>query len=180
MFESVQNFLIEKQPNRKSCYMNISDFRKLLGGFYSWSAGFGSALPASYIAILLERKSRWDSCLFSLGFLGSTTLWFSCFDLKHVYNTAQKWHFLSGPTKLLGRSQECDIKPFHTARQCKHHRGDMGGQNCYACVTAAEVVTAQNRFKNGLASLAGSIETRRWRFNAMLCVRTTSGRFKRN
>ncbi|KAM6911345.1 transmembrane protein 135 isoform 2-T3 [Lycodopsis pacificus] len=32
--------------------------RKLLGGFHSWSAGFGSALPASYIAILLERKSR--------------------------------------------------------------------------------------------------------------------------
>ncbi|KAM9846591.1 transmembrane protein 135 [Aulostomus maculatus] len=32
--------------------------RKLLGGFYSWSAGFGSALPASYIAIRLERKSR--------------------------------------------------------------------------------------------------------------------------
>uniref|UniRef100_A0A8D3AA07 Transmembrane protein 135 n=1 Tax=Scophthalmus maximus TaxID=52904 RepID=A0A8D3AA07_SCOMX len=32
--------------------------RKLLGGFYPWSAGFGSALPASYIAILLERKSR--------------------------------------------------------------------------------------------------------------------------
>ncbi|XP_070839874.1 transmembrane protein 135 [Chaetodon trifascialis] len=32
--------------------------RKMLGGFYSWSAGFGSALPASYIAILLERKSR--------------------------------------------------------------------------------------------------------------------------
>uniref|UniRef100_A0A8C9Z8Y2 Transmembrane protein 135 n=1 Tax=Sander lucioperca TaxID=283035 RepID=A0A8C9Z8Y2_SANLU len=29
-----------------------------LVGFYSWSAGFGSALPASYIAILLERKSR--------------------------------------------------------------------------------------------------------------------------
>ncbi|XP_041808170.1 transmembrane protein 135 [Chelmon rostratus] len=32
--------------------------RKIFGGFYSWSAGFGSALPASYIAILLERKSR--------------------------------------------------------------------------------------------------------------------------
>ncbi|KAI4813817.1 hypothetical protein KUCAC02_003041 [Chaenocephalus aceratus] len=32
--------------------------RKLLGGFYPWSAGFGSALPASYIAILLERKKR--------------------------------------------------------------------------------------------------------------------------
>ncbi|XP_034034251.1 transmembrane protein 135 [Thalassophryne amazonica] len=32
--------------------------RKLLGGFYSWSGGFGSALPASYFAILLERKSR--------------------------------------------------------------------------------------------------------------------------
>uniref|UniRef100_A0A671X107 Transmembrane protein 135 n=1 Tax=Sparus aurata TaxID=8175 RepID=A0A671X107_SPAAU len=32
--------------------------RKLLGGFNSWSAGFGSALPASYIAILVERKSR--------------------------------------------------------------------------------------------------------------------------
>uniref|UniRef100_A0A671P6F9 Transmembrane protein 135 n=1 Tax=Sinocyclocheilus anshuiensis TaxID=1608454 RepID=A0A671P6F9_9TELE len=32
--------------------------RKLLGRFYSWSAGFGAALPASYIAILIERKSR--------------------------------------------------------------------------------------------------------------------------
>uniref|UniRef100_A0A8C5A8B2 Transmembrane protein 135 n=1 Tax=Gadus morhua TaxID=8049 RepID=A0A8C5A8B2_GADMO len=32
--------------------------RKLLGGFNSWSAGFGAALPASYIAILIERKSR--------------------------------------------------------------------------------------------------------------------------
>lgn len=31
-----------------------------MGGFYSWSAGFGSALPASYLAILLERKSRLD------------------------------------------------------------------------------------------------------------------------
>ncbi|XP_062393296.1 transmembrane protein 135 [Sardina pilchardus] len=32
--------------------------RKLLGGFNSWSAGFGAALPASYISILIERKSR--------------------------------------------------------------------------------------------------------------------------
>ncbi|XP_063059076.1 transmembrane protein 135 [Engraulis encrasicolus] len=32
--------------------------RRLLGGFYSWSAGFGAALPASYISILIERKSR--------------------------------------------------------------------------------------------------------------------------
>eukprot|EP00064_Thunnus_orientalis_P010734 superscaffoldBa00001484_g10761 len=40
--------------------------RKLLGGFYSWSAGFGSALPASYIAILLERKSSTTLELFKL------------------------------------------------------------------------------------------------------------------
>uniref|UniRef100_A0AAR2INX3 Transmembrane protein 135 n=1 Tax=Pygocentrus nattereri TaxID=42514 RepID=A0AAR2INX3_PYGNA len=33
--------------------------RKLLGRFYSWTVGFGAALPASYIAILIERKSRW-------------------------------------------------------------------------------------------------------------------------
>ncbi|XP_067890075.1 transmembrane protein 135 isoform X2 [Heterodontus francisci] len=32
--------------------------RKLLGKFYMWSAGFGAALPASYLAILIERKSR--------------------------------------------------------------------------------------------------------------------------
>ncbi|KAK6485966.1 transmembrane protein 135-like [Huso huso] len=32
--------------------------RRILGRFYSWSAGFGAALPASYLAILLERKSR--------------------------------------------------------------------------------------------------------------------------
>ncbi|XP_072433856.1 transmembrane protein 135 isoform X3 [Chiloscyllium punctatum] len=32
--------------------------RKLLGKFYIWSPGFGAALPASYLAILIERKSR--------------------------------------------------------------------------------------------------------------------------
>ncbi|XP_030056017.1 transmembrane protein 135 [Microcaecilia unicolor] len=32
--------------------------RKILGKFYFWSAGFGAALPASFMAILIERKSR--------------------------------------------------------------------------------------------------------------------------
>nr|XP_027798678.1 transmembrane protein 135 [Marmota flaviventris] len=32
--------------------------RKILGKFYSWTPGFGAALPASYMAILIERKSR--------------------------------------------------------------------------------------------------------------------------
>ncbi|XP_024898703.1 transmembrane protein 135 isoform X2 [Pteropus alecto] len=32
--------------------------RKILGKFYLWSPGFGAALPASYVAILIERKSR--------------------------------------------------------------------------------------------------------------------------
>ncbi|XP_073937665.1 transmembrane protein 135 isoform X7 [Castor canadensis] len=32
--------------------------RKILGKFYSWTPGFGAALPASYAAILIERKSR--------------------------------------------------------------------------------------------------------------------------
>ncbi|NWT49671.1 TM135 protein, partial [Erythrocercus mccallii] len=32
--------------------------RKILGKFYFWSPGFGAALPASYMAILIERKSR--------------------------------------------------------------------------------------------------------------------------
>uniref|UniRef100_F6YA15 Transmembrane protein 135 n=1 Tax=Xenopus tropicalis TaxID=8364 RepID=F6YA15_XENTR len=32
--------------------------RKLLGRFYFWTPGFGAALPASYAAILIERKSR--------------------------------------------------------------------------------------------------------------------------
>nr|XP_008018644.2 transmembrane protein 135 isoform X5 [Chlorocebus sabaeus] len=31
---------------------------KILGKFYSWTPGFGAALPASYVAILIERKSR--------------------------------------------------------------------------------------------------------------------------
>lgn len=56
-----------------------------MGGFYSWSVGFGSALPASYIAILVERKSRWESHL----------MIFAPFS-KHVYSTAQSWHFLFG------------------------------------------------------------------------------------
>nr|XP_033804383.1 transmembrane protein 135 isoform X2 [Geotrypetes seraphini] len=32
--------------------------RKILGKFYFWVPGFGAALPASYVAILIERKSR--------------------------------------------------------------------------------------------------------------------------
>ncbi|CAH2225566.1 transmembrane 135 isoform X1 [Pelobates cultripes] len=32
--------------------------RKILGRFYFWTPGFGAALPASYVAILIERKSR--------------------------------------------------------------------------------------------------------------------------
>ncbi|XP_044524149.1 transmembrane protein 135 isoform X2 [Gracilinanus agilis] len=32
--------------------------RRILGKFYAWSPGFGAALPASYVAILIERKSR--------------------------------------------------------------------------------------------------------------------------
>ncbi|XP_042313720.1 transmembrane protein 135 [Sceloporus undulatus] len=32
--------------------------RKILGKFYFWTPGFGAALPASYVAILIERKSR--------------------------------------------------------------------------------------------------------------------------
>ncbi|KAJ1065924.1 hypothetical protein K5549_012912 [Capra hircus] len=31
--------------------------RKILGKFYLWSPGFGAALPASYVAILVERKT---------------------------------------------------------------------------------------------------------------------------
>lgn len=34
------------------------NFRKILGKFYLWSPGFGAALPSSYVAILIERKSR--------------------------------------------------------------------------------------------------------------------------
>lgn len=32
--------------------------RRILGKFYFWTPGFGAALPASYMAILIERKSR--------------------------------------------------------------------------------------------------------------------------
>ncbi|EMP27543.1 hypothetical protein UY3_15368 [Chelonia mydas] len=36
--------------------------RRILGKFYFWTPGFGAALPASYVAILIERKSRYISC----------------------------------------------------------------------------------------------------------------------
>uniref|UniRef100_A0A674JQU7 Transmembrane protein 135 n=1 Tax=Terrapene triunguis TaxID=2587831 RepID=A0A674JQU7_9SAUR len=35
--------------------------RRILGKFYFWTPGFGAALPASYVAILIERKSRYIS-----------------------------------------------------------------------------------------------------------------------
>uniref|UniRef100_A0A2I3GIU6 Transmembrane protein 135 n=1 Tax=Nomascus leucogenys TaxID=61853 RepID=A0A2I3GIU6_NOMLE len=37
--------------------------RKILGKFYSWTPGFGAALPASYVAILIERKSVLLFCI---------------------------------------------------------------------------------------------------------------------
>lgn len=81
-------------------------FRKLLGGFYSWSPGFGAALPASYIAILLERKSRWgsslSSALFSLDrFISNTVLRHARVLLSHphqeraahdIYGKSRKSH----------------------------------------------------------------------------------------
>nr|XP_015817198.2 transmembrane protein 135 [Nothobranchius furzeri] len=48
--------------------------RKLFGGFYSWSSGFGAALPASYLAILLERKSRRGLLTIYMANLASETL----------------------------------------------------------------------------------------------------------
>ncbi|KAK5613385.1 hypothetical protein CRENBAI_022830 [Crenichthys baileyi] len=48
--------------------------RKFLGGFYPWSSGFGAALPASYIAILLERKSRRGLLTIYMANLASETL----------------------------------------------------------------------------------------------------------
>ncbi|XP_027886734.1 transmembrane protein 135 [Xiphophorus couchianus] len=48
--------------------------RKLLGAFYPWSSGFGAALPASYIAILLERKSRRGLLTIYMANLASETL----------------------------------------------------------------------------------------------------------
>ncbi|XP_017273420.1 transmembrane protein 135 [Kryptolebias marmoratus] len=48
--------------------------RKLFGGFFSWSSGFGAALPASYLAILLERKSRRGLLTIYMANLASETL----------------------------------------------------------------------------------------------------------
>lgn len=53
--EFICHSVTEKNPVQP---LYLPDSRKLLGGFYSWSLGFGSALPASYLAILVERKSR--------------------------------------------------------------------------------------------------------------------------
>uniref|UniRef100_A0A8C3TJJ9 Transmembrane protein 135 n=1 Tax=Catharus ustulatus TaxID=91951 RepID=A0A8C3TJJ9_CATUS len=63
--------------------------RKILGKFYFWSPGFGAALPASYMAILIERKICGLShlmcnciaqdCLIKPGCLGlpiETMVWF--------------------------------------------------------------------------------------------------------
>uniref|UniRef100_UPI00358DE174 transmembrane protein 135 isoform X1 n=1 Tax=Myxine glutinosa TaxID=7769 RepID=UPI00358DE174 len=52
--------------------------RKVLGKFYVWSAGFGSALPASYLAILLERKSRRGLLTIYMANLATETLFRMC------------------------------------------------------------------------------------------------------
>ncbi|XP_054555565.1 transmembrane protein 135 isoform X3 [Talpa occidentalis] len=52
--------------------------RKILGKFYSWSPGFGAALPASYVAILIERKSRRGLLTIYMANLATETLFRMC------------------------------------------------------------------------------------------------------
>uniref|UniRef100_A0A8C7EAJ9 Transmembrane protein 135 n=1 Tax=Nothoprocta perdicaria TaxID=30464 RepID=A0A8C7EAJ9_NOTPE len=57
--------------------------RKLLGKFYFWSPGFGAALPASYMAILIERKSRYN--LFTLAMAANVSPHVSiCLPASHI------------------------------------------------------------------------------------------------
>uniref|UniRef100_A0A8C0KTI4 Transmembrane protein 135 n=1 Tax=Canis lupus dingo TaxID=286419 RepID=A0A8C0KTI4_CANLU len=55
--------------------------RRILGKFYSWSPGFGAALPASYVAILIERKSRRGLLTIYMANLATETL----LSLYHFY-----------------------------------------------------------------------------------------------
>ncbi|GAB5577327.1 transmembrane protein 135 isoform X1 [Prionailurus iriomotensis] len=43
---------------QSASFLTANGALRILGKFYSWSPGFGAALPASYVAILIERKSR--------------------------------------------------------------------------------------------------------------------------
>uniref|UniRef100_A0A2I3MUJ5 Transmembrane protein 135 n=3 Tax=Cercopithecinae TaxID=9528 RepID=A0A2I3MUJ5_PAPAN len=50
--------ILRKLRSQRVCIASRFGSRKILGKFYSWTPGFGAALPASYVAILIERKSR--------------------------------------------------------------------------------------------------------------------------
>uniref|UniRef100_A0A4W6DB89 Transmembrane protein 135 n=1 Tax=Lates calcarifer TaxID=8187 RepID=A0A4W6DB89_LATCA len=81
--------------------------RKLLGGFYSWSAGFGSALPASYIAILLERKSRRGLLTIYMTNLATETLFRMAVTrgivkpIRHGENQCERIHTFTQPSVSL-------------------------------------------------------------------------------
>uniref|UniRef100_S4RQV3 Transmembrane protein 135 n=1 Tax=Petromyzon marinus TaxID=7757 RepID=S4RQV3_PETMA len=58
--------------------------RKLMGGFNSWLGGFWAALPASYIAILLERKSRRGLLTIYMANLATETIFRMCVTRGYV------------------------------------------------------------------------------------------------
>ncbi|KAG8137026.1 hypothetical protein E2320_005568, partial [Naja naja] len=67
--------------------------RRILGKFYFWTPGFGAALPASYIAILIERKSSSDNFLEEpWHFHGCTTLPSCLFDVMALAFPGYTFH----------------------------------------------------------------------------------------
>ncbi|CAN0228726.1 unnamed protein product [Lampetra planeri] len=58
--------------------------RKFMGGFNSWLGGFWAALPASYIAILLERKSRRGLLTIYMANLATETIFRMCVTRGYV------------------------------------------------------------------------------------------------
>ncbi|XP_039704213.1 transmembrane protein 135 isoform X4 [Pteropus medius] len=86
--------------------------RKILGKFYLWSPGFGAALPASYVAILIERKSR----------RGLLTIYMANLVLLFCITAAMYMFFFRCKDGLKGftfSALRCKHGPRH--RCCKHY-----------------------------------------------------------
>uniref|UniRef100_A0AAR2LPA1 Transmembrane protein 135 n=1 Tax=Pygocentrus nattereri TaxID=42514 RepID=A0AAR2LPA1_PYGNA len=94
--------------------------RKLLGRFYSWTVGFGAALPASYIAILIERKSRRCFLICKDGLKG-----FAFSALKFIVGKEElPTHSYQAETASASRSERADVPPSPQPEEgrvsCKH------------------------------------------------------------
>uniref|UniRef100_F1N3X4 Transmembrane protein 135 n=1 Tax=Bos taurus TaxID=9913 RepID=F1N3X4_BOVIN len=103
--------------------------RKILGKFYLWSPGFGAALPASYVAILVERKSRRGLLTIYMANLATETLFRMVYFLIDFF-----LRFIVGKEEIPTHSYSPEAAYAKVEQKTEKHEEKPRGMNIIALV----------------------------------------------